>query len=89
MYIRYNAQDVGFLGGCKPFIGLDGCHLKGRFRYKALFNPPKTKTNRPFLEILLKSFPIIASLLRKKTWTFASSSSSFILIFYFIFNEIN
>ena len=31
MYIRYNAQKVGFLSGCKPFIGLDGCHLKGRF----------------------------------------------------------
>ena len=31
MYIRYNAQKDGFLGGCKPFIGLDGCHLKGRF----------------------------------------------------------
>ena len=32
MYIRYNAQKVGFLGGCRPIIGLDGCHLKGRFR---------------------------------------------------------
>ena len=31
MYIRYNAQKVGFLGGCKPIIRLDGCHLKGRF----------------------------------------------------------
>ena len=31
MYIKYNAQKVGFLGGCRPFIGLDGCHLKGRF----------------------------------------------------------
>jgi len=20
-----------FLGGCRPIIGLDGCHLKGRF----------------------------------------------------------
>ena len=29
MYIRYNAQKVGFLGGCRPFIGLDECHLKG------------------------------------------------------------
>ena len=28
MYIRYNAQKVGFLGGCRPIIGLDGCHLK-------------------------------------------------------------
>ena len=31
MYIRYNAQKVRFLGGCRPFVGLDGCHLKGRF----------------------------------------------------------
>lgn len=31
MYIRYNAQNVGFFGGCRPIIGLDGCHLKGRF----------------------------------------------------------
>ena len=31
MYIRYDAQKVGFLGGCRLFIGLDGCHLKGRF----------------------------------------------------------
>ena len=29
MYIRYNTQKVGFLGGCRPFVGLDGCHLKG------------------------------------------------------------
>ena len=31
MYIRYNTQKVGFLGGYRPFVGLDGCHLKGRF----------------------------------------------------------
>ena len=31
MYIRYNTQKLGFLGGCRPIIGLDGCHLKGRF----------------------------------------------------------
>ena len=31
MYIRYNAQKVGFLGGCRPIIDLDGCHLKRRF----------------------------------------------------------
>ena len=31
MYIRYNAQKVGFLGGCRPIIGLDECQLKGRF----------------------------------------------------------
>ena len=31
MYVRYNVQKVGFLGGCKPLVGLDGCHLKGKF----------------------------------------------------------
>ncbi|XP_030923003.1 uncharacterized protein LOC115949877 [Quercus lobata] len=31
MYIRYNAQKLEFLGGCRPIIGLDGCHLKWRF----------------------------------------------------------
>ncbi|XP_075663241.1 uncharacterized protein LOC142632788 [Castanea sativa] len=31
MYIRYNTQKVGFLGGCRPFVRLDGCRLKGRF----------------------------------------------------------
>ena len=31
MYIRYNAQKVDFLSGYRPFIGLDGCHSKGRF----------------------------------------------------------
>ena len=36
MYIRYNAQKVGFLGGCRPIIGLDGCYLKGRFEGQIL-----------------------------------------------------
>ena len=31
MYVRFNAQNVGFLDGCRPFIGLDGCHIKHRF----------------------------------------------------------
>ena len=31
IYIRYNAQKVDFLGDCRSIIGLDGCHLKGRF----------------------------------------------------------
>ncbi|XP_050285007.1 uncharacterized protein LOC126724565 [Quercus robur] len=37
MYIKYNAQKVGFLGGCRLIIGLDGCHLKGRFGGQILF----------------------------------------------------
>ena len=31
MYIRYNAQKLGFLGSYRPIIGSDECHLKGRF----------------------------------------------------------
>ena len=27
IYIRYNAQKDGFLGGCRPFVWLDGCHM--------------------------------------------------------------
>ena len=31
MYVRYNAQKVGFLRGCRPLVGLNGCHLKSKF----------------------------------------------------------
>ena len=31
MYVRLNAQKVGFLSGCRPFIGLDGFHIKHKF----------------------------------------------------------
>ncbi|KAK2637785.1 hypothetical protein Ddye_025580 [Dipteronia dyeriana] len=29
--LSFNAQITGFIRGCRPFIGLDGCHLKGPF----------------------------------------------------------
>ncbi|KAG5546978.1 hypothetical protein RHGRI_012869 [Rhododendron griersonianum] len=29
MYFRVSAMKDGFLAGCRPIIGLDGCHLKG------------------------------------------------------------
>ena len=41
MYIRYNAQKLGFLGGCRPFFGLDGCHLKGKFGGHLLYATTK------------------------------------------------
>ena len=31
IYVRYHAPKVGFLGDCRPIIGLDGCYLKDRF----------------------------------------------------------
>ena len=41
MYVKFNAQKVGFLGGCKQFIWLDGCHIKHRFDRQIL--SPTTK----------------------------------------------
>ena len=52
MYIRYNAQKVGFLGGCRPFIGLDGCHLKGRFGGQLLSATTKDGNDNIFLVVM-------------------------------------
>ena len=41
LYVRFNAQNVGFLDGCRPFIGLDGCHIKHRFGGQILFATAK------------------------------------------------
>ena len=49
MYIRYNAQKVGFLSGCRPFVGLDGCHLKGRFGVQLLSATTKDGNDNIFL----------------------------------------
>ncbi|XP_042497524.1 uncharacterized protein LOC122076265 [Macadamia integrifolia] len=31
LFVCFDACKKGFLRGCRPFIGLDGCHLKGRY----------------------------------------------------------
>ncbi|KAK3226763.1 hypothetical protein Dsin_006625 [Dipteronia sinensis] len=31
MFLSFEAQKLGFLEDCRPFIGVDGCHLKGPF----------------------------------------------------------
>ncbi|KAL5774309.1 hypothetical protein ACOSP7_011866 [Xanthoceras sorbifolium] len=30
-FLSFYAQKMGYLEGCRPFIGLDGCHLKGPY----------------------------------------------------------
>nr|KAJ0208063.1 hypothetical protein LSAT_V11C500234360 [Lactuca sativa] len=30
-FISLNAYSKGFLAGCRPYIGIDACHLKGKF----------------------------------------------------------
>ena len=48
MYVRFNAQNVGFLGGCRPFIILDGCHIKHRFGRQILSAIAKDENNNIF-----------------------------------------
>ena len=48
MYIRYNVQKVDFLGGCRPFVMLEGCHLKGRFGRQLLFVTAKDGNDNIF-----------------------------------------
>lgn len=31
MFVMFSAQQDGFIQGCRPVIGLDACHLKGKF----------------------------------------------------------
>ncbi|TXG63126.1 hypothetical protein EZV62_010120 [Acer yangbiense] len=30
-FLSFEAQKYGYLAGCRPFIGIDGCHLKNRY----------------------------------------------------------
>ena len=64
MYIRYNAQKVGFLGGCKPFIGLDGCHLKGRFGRQLLSAIAKDRNDNIFPVAM-----VVVEQQNKDSWT--------------------
>ena len=48
MYVRFNAQKVGFLGGCRPLIGLDGCHIKHRFGGQILSTTTKDANDNIF-----------------------------------------
>ena len=48
MYVRFNAQKVGFLSGCKPFIGLNGCPIKHRFGGKILSTTTKDANDNNF-----------------------------------------
>ncbi|XP_020094138.1 uncharacterized protein LOC109714112 [Ananas comosus] len=32
MFIAFGASIQGFLRGCRPYVGLDGAHLKGKFK---------------------------------------------------------
>ena len=53
MYIRYNTHKVGFLGGCKPIIGVDRCHLEGRFGRQILAATARDENDNIFSTALV------------------------------------
>jgi hypothetical protein len=44
-YVCLDACKRGFLAGCRPFIGLDGCHLKGQYTGQLLTTIGKDANN--------------------------------------------
>ncbi|XP_077251779.1 uncharacterized protein LOC143891003 [Tasmannia lanceolata] len=48
LYISLHAKRSRFLAGCRPFIGLDGCHLKGPWGGKILSAVGKDANNQMF-----------------------------------------
>jgi hypothetical protein len=30
-FVCFEAMSIGFVEGCRPFIGVDRCHLKGKY----------------------------------------------------------
>ncbi|XP_057248197.1 uncharacterized protein LOC130590184 [Beta vulgaris subsp. vulgaris] len=48
IYVSFDAMFKGFMKGCRPLIGIDGCHLKGLQWMLAICNSPRWKpTNFP------------------------------------------
>lgn len=48
LYICLDACKKGFLSGCRPIIGLDGCHLKGAFTGQILMAVAKDGNENMF-----------------------------------------
>ncbi|XP_031116649.1 uncharacterized protein LOC116020307 [Ipomoea triloba] len=64
LYICYVACREGFLAGCRPFIGLDGCHLKGCQKGGQLLTTVGVDANNAMFPI---GFAIVEGEL-KETW---------------------
>ncbi|GAV67702.1 hypothetical protein CFOL_v3_11207, partial [Cephalotus follicularis] len=52
VFVCYEAMEIGFLERCRPFIGFDGCHLKGCCLEKFLLM--QTRDYSPWPLLLLK-----------------------------------
>ncbi|KAK2655236.1 hypothetical protein Ddye_008288 [Dipteronia dyeriana] len=59
MFVSFEPQMVGFLEGCRPFIGVDDCHLKGPFG-EVLLSAVSLDTNS-------RLFPLAVCICEKET----------------------
>ncbi|XP_059670965.1 uncharacterized protein LOC132316509 [Cornus florida] len=59
LFICFKAMKIGFLEGCRPFIGLDGCFLKGPYKGQLLSAISKDGDNG--------IFPIAIGVVRSET----------------------
>ncbi|XP_077251785.1 uncharacterized protein LOC143891010 [Tasmannia lanceolata] len=64
LYVNLHAMRQGFLAGCRPFIGLDGCHLKGPWGRQILSAVGKD-TNEQMFPI---AYAVVEAEL-KESWT--------------------
>ena len=64
MYVCLDACKRGFLVGCRPLIGIDGCHLKGTTEGQLLVAVGKDGNDNIFLIAY-----VIIEIEKKISWT--------------------
>ncbi|KAF7140525.1 hypothetical protein RHSIM_Rhsim06G0101100 [Rhododendron simsii] len=87
MFISFAAIQQGFKDGCRPFIGLDGCHLKGPFGgvllaamaldgnnglYPVAFGLVESECRVSWAIFLYYPHPILGDSLQQRPWTIMS-----------------
>lgn len=87
MFISFAAIQQGFKDSCRPFIGLDGCHLKGPFGgvllaavaldgnnglYPVAFGLVESECIESWASFLYYLHPILGDGLQQRPWTIMS-----------------
>ncbi|KAG5544464.1 hypothetical protein RHGRI_017027 [Rhododendron griersonianum] len=87
MFISFAAIQQGFKDSCRPFIGLDGCHLKGPFGgvllaavaldgnnglYPVAFGLVESECKESWASFLYYLHPILGDGLQQRPWTIMS-----------------
>ncbi|TXG60499.1 hypothetical protein EZV62_015072 [Acer yangbiense] len=78
-YMINQTKKLGFLEGCKPFIGVDGCHLKGPYRGVLLLAVALDANSRYSARHIYANFRLTYKVdyLKKLFWRASRSSNVF------------